>query len=183
MNCEHCQKEFPDKELGRYKGSRICYQCATNKGIPADFESFLEDTPLAKLGVDPLLTGEKPKPEKARGNQLVTFLISAICAVATAWIWLGFPQYKSSYLFLGEGVIAALLARLLQKGRGGNHSNIVGIMILLSFFIPNLEVLKTGEMFDVLGLVQDFIYAIAGVFASWVILVEITPSRKKEKES
>ena len=181
MQCEYCNKEFPDKELGKFKDKRVCFTCATNNGIPADFESFLEDTALARDGEDPLLTGDKPK-KKDKGNLLVSFLVSAIFAVATFNLYMFFPPLRVGYLFIAEGILSGLCVRLLQKGRGGNHQNIVAVMIMLSFIIPQLQLMKSSEMFDIFTIVKDSIFLMAGVFISYMLLVEITPSPKKEKK-
>lgn len=175
MECSYCKNDFPEKELGKFKDKLVCFQCATNQGIPADFDSFLEDMP--KDGGDPTVPGGGVK---AKGSWLVTFLLSAIFAVATIYFTMRFGHLDMPYIYLIEGVLAGTLVRLMQKGRGGTHQNITAVMIMVSFLIPQLLAMQGATEFDPFELMKKFIWLVAGVFASYMLLIEITPAKKKK---
>ncbi|MDQ7823884.1 MAG: hypothetical protein RDV48_13880 [Candidatus Eremiobacteraeota bacterium] len=179
MKCDYCQTEHQEKDLGKHKDQRVCFKCATDRGIPADFEDFLAETPLS----------EEPKPGKAvttvqkdPGNVTVTFLISALLAAACGYFWL--HQFtttgiKLNYLFIVQGVLSGVLVRLLQKGRGSNYQNIVSIMVMLSFLFPYMKLMQLNPDFDIMQCLKDFGWLIPGVFIPYFMLADFRPKKKE----
>ncbi|GEM_PF-2522079 len=190
MKCDYCDSEAADKELGKFKDKRVCFNCATNKSIPADFEEFLSDTPLGEeLREAKKDTGEKKKDD---GNILLTFAISAALAGSAGFYWLqqvNHIQSRPSYVFLIEGVLTGLFCRILQKGRGGNYQNIAAIMVMISFFIPQMMMMHAnpdmaqmeGMSTFLMNIVKDFAWLIGGVLSAYLLLLSIAPKKKKSE--
>jgi len=174
MKCKYCEQDFEEKEMGMYRGDRVCFKCATDRGIPADFEEFLSENPDSY--------GDDARPplskEKDPGNIVVAFLLSAVIAGAAGYTWffkplnLDFGEYRTG-LYLVAGILIGLSVRLLQKGRGSTYQNITGIMVIIAFFIPQMLVMQRDGSFDLMQLMKDFVWLLGAVFACYLLLVDL----------
>jgi hypothetical protein len=177
MLCERCKNDFPEKDMGIYKNEHVCFKCATDQGIPADFSEFLKETPLyAEMEAD-------AKGTKKRQEGLITlaFLISVIPAAIVGYYWYIYAvttTTKLNYLFIAESAVSALLVRLLLKGKGSSFQNIVAIVVLLSFFMPQMFIIYKYPDFDPMSVIKDFAWVVGGAVMAFVILIEI---KRKEK--
>jgi hypothetical protein len=178
MNCDFCRKEYEEKDMGLYKGQHVCFKCATDRGIPADFTEFLSENPDSydEDAIRPV------KKVKDPGNIVLAFLISAVFAGAAAYLWIYNPLHLGEYktaVYLAAGILTGLLVRLLQKGRGSSYQNVTGILIMIAFFIPQLMILHRDGSFELLSLMKDFMWLLGAVFACYLFLVEM--KKKSDK--
>jgi hypothetical protein len=172
MLCDRCKNEFPEGEMGTFKSEHVCFKCATDQGIPADFHEFLKETPLYAENE----AEAKDLKKKEEGRLTLAFLISAIVAAAAGYYWYTFSvttTVKANYLFVAEGALSAILVRLLLKGKGGNFQNIVAIVILISFFLPQMMIIQKYPEFDPMVIMKDFAWVLGGIFLAAIILLEI----------
>jgi hypothetical protein len=190
MNCDYCSGEFDEKELGKFKDKRVCLSCATNRSIPAEFEEFLSGTPLGEEIKEDRKAQKSPgEKKKDDGNTLITFAISLVLAASTGLYWLQQVNHsltRPSYVFLIEGFLAGLFCRVLQKGRGGNYQNIAAVMVMASFFFPQMLLLQSnpdmaqleGMTVFMMNIFRDFAWLIGGVFSAYFFLM---PAKQKKK--
>jgi len=190
VKCDYCNSEFDAGELGKFKDKRVCYNCATNKSIPADFEGFITETsPVDGSSEENTAAGDKKKED---GSAIVTFVISAVIAGSAGFYWLQQVHQtmtRASYVFLIEGILTGLFCRILQKGRGGNYQNIAAVMVMASYFFPQMVLMHSnpdmaqteGMSLFLMNILKDFAWLIGGVFSTYFLLLQIKSGKKQAK--
>lgn len=190
VKCDYCNNEVNAGELGKFKDKRVCYNCATNKSIPADFEEFLGDIPHGEESeAEKTGTGEKKKED---GSTIITFAISVVIAGSAGLYWLQQVHHtmsRLSYVFLIEGILTGLFCRVLQKGRGGKYQNIAAVMVMASYFFPQMVMMNSnpdmaqteGMSLFLMNILKDFAWLIGGVFSTYFLLLPIKPKKKKSE--
>lgn len=165
MLCDYCENQFSESDIGTFKDKNICFKCATNKGIPADFHRFIED--------DPQISDENIKnvAPKDTGKQVVAILIGILTGSIAGYLWFMNPTPQMTYIFIAEGIITGILIRILFKGYGAVYQNIASSLLILSYIVPRFILIQRNPEFNPQEILNDLLFLLGGVFATYVFLI------------